>query len=160
VSVAYWKPVITWTVYSRVDIAAKQATHLPSISTHFYHSIPTFSCTYINNLVRHQWFTEWKNLHIRGNKLAQMEERPTQWPSSNQPTRPLEIVFTRLRIGPTRLTHLQLITHLSPLSCPHCKNDLPFTVDHLFHCPLLTSRFLPCLPQSNNRTHRPFHIPF
>ena len=45
-----------------------------------------------------------KSIHTKGNKLAQLKEVPTQWPSFNQPMRPPEIVLTRLRIGHTQLT--------------------------------------------------------
>ena len=44
--------------------------------------------------------------------------------SSNLLTRSQEITFTRLRLGHTRITHTYLISHLMPLSCPHCDNDL------------------------------------
>jgi len=44
----------------------------------------------------------------------------------------------RLRIRHAHLTHTHLISHLMPLSYPHCNNDLPLTVDHLFECPHFT----------------------
>jgi len=103
----------------KVYKAAKLVTRLPSVSKS---SLPSNSdlFLYINNVIRQQWSTKWRNLHTQGNKLAQLKEVPTQWPSSNQPTRSQEIILTRLRIGHTRLTHTHLISHLMPLSCPHC----------------------------------------
>ena len=67
------------------------------------------------------------------------------WPSSNQPQQSHKIILTRLRIGHTRLTH----TPLMPLSYPHCDNDTPSTVDHLFN-----PKFTTHPPQLNSCTHR------
>ena len=50
-----------------------------------------------------------------------------------------EIIFTRPRLVPTRITYTYLISHLMPLSCPHCDSDHPLTVDHIFECTNLTS---------------------
>ena len=79
----------------KVDKVAKLATRLPSVSKP---SSPSNSdlFLYINNVIRQQWFTEWRNLHTQGNKLAQLKKVPTQWPSSNQPTRPQEIELIAL----------------------------------------------------------------
>ena len=94
--------------------------------------------THINKFIQNQWFLEWKDSFLRGNKLARLKDIPVPWASSNQPSRKLEIVLTRLRIGHTRLTHTHLITHLWPLTCPFCNDDeLPLTIDHIFECPLL-----------------------
>ena len=122
----------------KADKAAKNATHqstipkslLPSNSDLFYH---------IKKFINQHWFALWKTERTKGNKLAQLKDTPVPWNSSNLQTRSQEITLTRLRLGHTRITHTYLISHLMPLSCPHCDNDLPLTVDHIFECPNLTS---------------------
>ena len=117
----------------KVDKAAKQATQLPTIRKSL---LPSSS-----DLFSHikKWFTSWKNERIKGNKLAQLKEYPIPWISSNLQSKSQEITLTRLRLGHTRLTHTHLISHLMPLSCTHCDNDLSLTVDHFFECPNLTT---------------------
>jgi len=63
--------------YEKVDKAAKQATHLPSISDSL---IPENSdlFMYINNVIRQLWFIKWGNLHTQGDKLAQIKQTSTQ----------------------------------------------------------------------------------
>ena len=120
-----------------VDRATKQATNLQSVSKSLLPSTSDLF-THINKFIRNQWFSEWKDSILHGNKLAQLKDTPVPWASSSQSSRRLGIVLTRLRIGHTRLTHTHLVTHLWPLSCPFCNTDEPpLTVDHIFECPLL-----------------------
>ena len=60
----------------KVDKAAKLATRLPSVSKS---CLPSNSDLFLYiNVIRLQWFTEWRNLHTQGNKSAQLKEVPTQ----------------------------------------------------------------------------------
>ena len=83
--------------------------------------------------------TSRKNKRLEDNKQTQLKDTPIPWTSSNLHTKRQESILAHLRLGHTRPTHTHLLTHLMPLSCPHCDNDLPFIVDHLFDCFNLTS---------------------
>ena len=122
----------------KADEAARSATHQPTIlKTLLPSNSDLFS--HIKKSINQLWFASWKTEKTTGNKLAQLKDTPVPWNSSNLQTRSQEITITRLRVGHTRLTHTHIVSHLMPLSCPHCVSDLHLTVDHIFECPKLTS---------------------
>jgi len=71
-----------------------------------------------------------------------MKLHPILWISSNQPLRCDVIIIIRLQIGHTRLTQAHMCTHLDPLSCEHCPQEVSLSVDHMFICPALLSNTL------------------
>jgi len=119
----------------RVDQAAKLAIQLPHFNPK---SLPTsLDLThYISQYVTEPWNEQWQNLRPH-NTLAQLKPLPTPWATANMETRRQEIILTRLRIGHTRITHIHLISHLFPLSCPSSNCEDPLPVENMLTCPQL-----------------------
>jgi len=120
-------------------MVAKNALLFPNISSSH---LPTNSdlFLFINKFIHVSWVPHSeKQSH---NILAELMRSSHPWNLSNQPYRHLEITRTRLRIGHTRLTHTQLLTHLMPLACPHCGLDPPLSIEHIFKCPELSAIFI------------------
>lgn len=81
-----------------------------------------------------KWLHEWNNKDQRHSKihssLALCKYPPTF-------TKKDSIVYTRLIIGHTHITHGHLLIGRNPKNCPQC-NVTILTVDHIFQCPTLT----------------------
>jgi len=85
------------------------------------------------------------------NKLRRIKDTADVWPSSNNKSRLISVILTRLRIGHTRLTHGHLM-EARPL--PYCDNCLvPLTVEHiLVECPEYINQRYFCFPTNQPLT--------
>ncbi len=122
----------------KVDKEAKEAAKSPRISSKFLPSSKDLFLV-IRQRIKTLWKTHWQSFARESNKLALLKDTPDPRTSSNQPSRKHETILTCLCIGRTRITHTHLIPQLHPLNCPHCDNDHPLTVNHMFICPQLSS---------------------
>ena len=121
--------------HDAVDLAAKQATCLPSIT--YKSDLPAADYkNYYRHLILKNWQNSWQN--ETSNKLRTIKKDPVPWATSARESRREEVILARLRIGHTRITHSHLINpySFSPPSCLYCHEDC-FTAEHIFTCPTL-----------------------
>ena len=74
------------------------------------------------------WHSVWKDGVIPG-KLHEIADRPAQYVNLAFLTRRAQVVFSRLRLGHTRLTHDHLLERKPPPMCTHC--SVVLTVRHV-----------------------------
>ena len=88
----------------------------------------------IRAFILDKWQERWSSPHLANNrKYFAIRDSISQWSSSNNSNRHVEVILTRLRIGHTRLTHKFLLEGSSAPECAHC--DEVQTVEHiLVHC--------------------------
>ena len=113
----------------RADELAKKAVHAQPCNE----SIPvTDYFRPLKQQVLQEWQRRWEKEPQR-NKLKKIKKETCKWHSSIQPSRQLEVILTRLRIGHTRLTHgylMQMPRENKP-KCTHC--NVPLTINHIFN---------------------------
>ena len=80
----------------------------------------------IREKLRDKWRQIWRQ--IKNNKLREIQEELGGW-MNHHPNRQIEVVFTRLRIGHTRLTHGYLMAGDRPPVCEECQE--PLSVAHV-----------------------------
>ena len=80
----------------------------------------------IRERLRNKWRQSWRQL--KNNKLREIHEDLGGW-MSNHPNRQIDVVFTRLKIGHTRLTHGFLMAGDTPPVCEECQE--PLSVAHV-----------------------------
>ena len=114
----------------------------------------------------------WGRNFIYQQKLKNYTDQPNHYtrvnPNNIRPLLPSNIscselqMFTRLRIGHTKLTHSYLLLKLNPPECPFC-NLQPFNIEHILdHCIYLqnvrSSIFTRSLPSNLLQTHNAHNI--
>ena len=89
----------------------------------------------IRSYVLGKWQERWSSPLLPNNKKYQnIRDNIDIWFSSFHPSRRIEIILTRLRIGHTRMTHGFILDGGSAPECAHC--DQLLSVEHiLVHCP-------------------------
>ena len=129
-----WIPAhVGYSDHDKVDQAAKDSTLLPTIMD------PSPSPSYdLKKYYHSRTMTAWHNLWIAQPQkgLRLIKNKFILWSTSNRNSRHEEVIFSRLRIGHTRLTHSYLLQNLHPPSCGYCQAD-NLSVQHLFSCPVL-----------------------
>lgn len=91
--------------------------------------------TAAKRMIFQDWQVSWEN-QPQTNKLRTIKHNVYNWPTSNQNSRFIEVILTRLRIGHARFTHGHLMStpHGPPMVCSTC--NVVMTVLHLFvECP-------------------------
>ena len=68
----------------------------------------------VDKAIRNDWQNKWNNV-AQTNKLRQVKDTVTKWPTSYSKNRRWEVVLSRLRLGHTRLTHGFLMENKPPL---------------------------------------------
>ena len=90
----------------------------------------------IRSYILSKWQGRWSSL-ATNQKYKNIRDTILPWPSSFNPSRRVEIILCRLRIGHTHLTHSFMLKGVSAPECAHCDGLL--SVEHiLVHC----SKFL------------------
>ena len=84
----------------------------------------------LREAITNGWHRKWNSLTREGRKLREMKKDVTDWTSSHNKSRRIEMVLARLRLGHTNITHVYLMQgQTEPPECDRCR--VTIKVKHL-----------------------------